>query len=216
MADEHDRHEENDEKVEPSSESPAKRRRRRRNEEQNETQESKNLGKVTIRKKKPPRDSRFVRPTRRKIPDEPKDVEYPEKVEGIPKHINKLVEDRFFAGLIRAMEANKALTVVYKGNNTWRLRMGGPDVVGQMLQLKGKAYMDEVLSDEFKAHVEEWDELKEAEKVKIAKGAGAEWEEHKVSRINLMRCADSYRKVLGIKKYKPEYSDTSSRKAIRG
>lgn len=209
MAGKHDRHGESKEETAdkelevPASQSPAKRRRRRRAKAEGGKKSSKNTRPTG-------------RPTRRKIPDDPKDTEYPEKVQGIPKKISKLVDNRFFADLIREMEVNKALTIIYKGDNTWKLMIGGPGAVSKMLQLKGKAYRDEVLSEEFQEHEEEWDELTEAQKIQIAKDAGAEWDEHSISRVNLMRCADAYRKTIGIEKYKPEYSTISARKAIRG
>lgn len=182
------------------NDSPAKRRRRRA---------KKNGGsssKVRI----------VSRPTTRKIPDEPKEVEFPEKVEDLPKNIRKSVDDHFFAGLIQVMEEGYSLTITKEGDSTWKVALHPEEETKKMFKLTGKAYMDEILSDEYQEFMEEWDSLTEEEKIEVAKKAGAEWDEVKNPRINLMKCASAYREVLGIEKYKPEYRSFSARKAIRG
>ena len=83
-------------------------------------------------------------------------------------------------------------------------------------KLTGKAYWDEVLSQEFKEHDEEWKQLSYKEKLAAAKKLKATWESHEDERVDVMRITESVRNKLGISKYKPEYEDRSTRAAIRG
>lgn len=203
------------EEVKKQARNSSRRRRRRKPKQEEAAPEVKESTQET--KKEKPR--RKYKGTTRKIPKDRKDVEFPEKSDipkgTLPKKLRKTLDDRFFFDLMSLLETNQALTIVRKDENTWTLGLGGAIVTDELIRVSGKAYLDEVLSHEFQAHMEEWGELPEEEKIQIAKRAGTEWDEHKNHRINLMRCGDAYRKLLGIEKYKPKYRTLASRKAIR-
>jgi len=173
----------------------------------------------TVEEKEPKRRHGERRSTRRKVPEDRKDVEYPEKSDipkgTLPKKLRKTLDERFIFDVMAAMKNNQSLVIVKKDENTWTLGLGRTSAVENMVRLSGKAYLDEVLSHEYQAHMEGWGELPEEEKIQIAQRAGTEWDEHNNHRINLMRCGDAYRKLLKIEKYKPEYRALAARKAIR-
>jgi len=166
----------------------------------------------------PKRPTKRLRSTRRAIPEDRKDVEYAEidpNIGQLPKKIQRIVDDHFFHDLIQAMDKGQALTIVKRSEDTWMLGVGGMIAVDKMTRLSGQEYMDEVTSDEWKLHQEEWAALSAKNKIKVAKAAGAEWEEHSNSRVNLMRCGEAYQNVLNLEKYKSEYKALAARNAIR-
>jgi hypothetical protein len=202
--------------------SSIRRRKRRQNNKETEVvpdNEEPLPTELEEKPKKKRRESRGHRPTRRKVSKDRKDVEYPEK-DGfpkgtLPKRLRKTLDDRFFYDLISVLEVNQALTIVRKDENTWTLGLGGAIITDTLIRLSGKAYMDEVLSHEYQAHMDEWGEYTEEEKIQVAQRAGTEWDEHDTPRINLMRCGDAYRKLLKIEKYKPKYRTLAARRAVR-
>lgn len=140
-----------------------------------------------------------------------------EKPRDLPRKITQILTDSFFFDLIQIMEEGKTLTIIKRRNNQWTLVSETNIVIQEeRIRLKGKAYWDEVLSPEYQANKEQWDMLSGDDKIALAVDSGAEWIEHSTPRINVMRCADAYRRTLDIKKYKPEYSTLLSRKQIRG
>ncbi len=157
--------------------------------------------------------------TTRKVPKDRKDVEIAKKGDfpkgTIPKKFRKTLEERFLFDLIEVLEVNQSLIIVRKSDNTWTLGLGGPIMADKMFRLSGKAYLDEVLSYEYQAHMEGWGEFSGEEKIQVASRAGTEWDEHNNPRINLLRCGDAYRKLLGIDKYKPKYNTIAARRSVR-
>lgn len=200
-------------KFEEAATLPARRRRKRRKQTGDET-----VAEQKEKKKKKPSYIRS-RPTRRDIPEDRRDVEVNETADAdgslIPRKISRILEDRFIFDLMNALEVNQAITIVRKKEDVWKLVVGGQDIVQSALRLTGTAYWNEVLSEEYQEHKEEWGMLTPEEKIDTVVAAGIEWEEHEVSRINLMRCADAYQQSLNLQKYKPQYRNFKARKAVR-
>lgn len=81
--------------------------------------------------------------------------------------------------------------------------------------LKGKAFTDEVYSDEYKEFQERWQAMSAEEKEAEVKKAKVKWEKHDHPATNAMRMVMAYQDHLGLEKYKPEYASRAARQALK-
>jgi len=121
-----------------------------------------------------------------------------------------------FEAILGGLSEGQSVTIT-ASEDEWVLSAGGETVAApKVTLLKGRAYHDEVLAEEFLDWREKWQELTFSEKKAQAKKAKAEWDEHEDPRVEAMRIAAAIREALGIEKYKPEYRTRAARAAIRG
>lgn len=110
-------------------------------------------------------------------------------------------------------------TITAHGDNTYTVIAGAAQPVvatrKKSTGLRGAAFLDEVLSDEYKSWSEEWQGMTVAERQRWAKKLKAEWEQHDHELTNNMRMAMAVQNKLGIDKYKPEYSTRAAREALQ-
>jgi hypothetical protein len=182
-------------------------------EEEEPEPEPKPKKKVAIRRSR-------KRKSRRKKDEEAEEEtpeEAPKEPESapLPKALSKRLEGQFLFDMLEAMDKGQSVTIVRKAEDEWVLGVGGDIVIESVMKLSGKAYEEEVLSEEYLTHYLEWKNLSDDEKYEIIEDEGAEWDEHDNDKINMMRATISYRAKLGITKYKPQYQDAASRRAIK-
>lgn len=143
-------------------------------------------------------------------PEEDDDEEEPDEAVG---------DYNFVSELIDLLQPNKVYTMSLAADgesiniavSDGVLTAGKPQGRG----LRGKAFDDEVLSDDYKEWHKEWSQMSVAKKQAVAKKAKAEWDEHDNEPTNMMRMATATWKALGIEKYKPQYATQASRRALR-
>jgi len=213
--------EDEEEVVEPK---PATRRRRKRKvvepePEEDEDEEEEEEVEVEVVSKPAPRrrKKKVVEPE----PEEDEDEPAPTRRKRVKKVVKPVVEEAFssadmFEAILDGLAEDQTVIVTRAGDG-WVLSAGTADtVLAKPTLLRGRAYSDEVQSDEFKAHKAEWRELTFSEKKAHAKKIKAVWEPHDDSRVEVMRITSAVRTKLGIEKYKPEYRSRAARAAIRG
>ena len=86
---------------------------------------------------------------------------------------------------------------------------------GVTKKFKGRAFDDEVQSDEYKEFKAQSKSKSYAEMKKWAKKVKAKWESHSDERIDRIRLTTAIREKLGVEKYKEEYQDAAARRAIK-
>lgn len=118
-------------------------------------------------------------------------------------------------GLLDILRRGVALVITVIGTDCYSVAVGDSSSEPSVQKLSGKAYWDEVLSDEYKVFLAEWRELTVAERVKMAKKASIQWDQDDDPRINNMRLTAAYWNGIGIQKYKDEYMTRSARRDIR-
>lgn len=89
-------------------------------------------------------------------------------------------------------------------------------VVDVVVPLRGKAFDEEVCTEEYLSWKEQWDKYSLEEKLDLCDEVGAEWESHDNVSINNMRMSMAYQAAVKIEKYKPEYQDKDVRNALKG
>lgn len=118
--------------------------------------------------------------------------------------------------LLEGLDEGQSMTITREGDASWALVSGAVVSAAPAAQkLSGKAYRDEVRSQEFRDHQAVWKELSFEEKVAQAEKLGVEWAEHDDPRVEVMGVTVAVRKKLGIEKYKPQYRTRAARAAIR-
>lgn len=119
------------------------------------------------------------------------------------------------ADMFDEMESGIVYTVVRNDDNTWTVTAGGAQVQSQLRPVRGAEYDDTVLSDEYKAWRDEWQELGTEEKIAKVKKAKVEWKHNDHAATDMMWMVEAYLAHLGIEKYKPEYQTRAARTALR-
>lgn len=118
--------------------------------------------------------------------------------------------------LLEGIHESQPMTITRTSDTEWVLAVGGVvEAVPTTQKLSGKAYRDEVRSQDFRDHQVVWKELSFEEKVAQAEKLKVKWAEHDDPRVEVMRVTAAVRKQLGIEKYKLQYRSRAARAAIR-
>ena len=115
--------------------------------------------------------------------------------------------------LLDSLDEGNSLTITSTGRGTYAVSLGGKVQAG--LQLKGKAFWDEVLDPDFQEFSDEWSQMTFEEKKARAKKLKAKWQEHEDPRTEAMRIKPAVCEVLGLSKYKEQYQSRAARAAIK-
>lgn len=118
--------------------------------------------------------------------------------------------------ILEGLDDGQSMTITRESDTSWVLAVGGVVEVAPATQkLSGKAYSDEVRSQEFQDHAVVWKELSFEEKLAHAEKLDVQWKEHDDPRVEVIRVTAAVREKLGIEKYKPQYRTRAARAAIR-
>jgi len=142
------------------------------------------------------------------------------------------VDDKLdLSSILMALQEGQAVVVTRLVGAQWRFEMtagccASPVAVAPKISksggLKGSAYWDVVLSNEFKnfhkvdaGSGKGWDAMTEEERVAYADKIGVQVEPHPAPKVFAMHLSEAVLAKLGIEKYKPEYQSRAARNAIK-
>lgn len=133
------------------------------------------------------------------------------------KTVSSQVMEELLPAMMEAMSTGQVIVITKTADGKWTVGpASGRAAASAAGKLTGKAYLEEVCTQEYLKFDEEWNQLTAAEKRNRAKKEGVKWEDDKDERVNMIRLTQAMREHMGVEKYKPEYQTRKQRDAVRG